>query len=143
MQACSAGALMKTGNRSGFGLAEVAVVIVILAVLAVAAMPNFLRLKHRAFEASVKANAHTAQLAAEVYCIQTLGVYSDDPADLQPLFPDALPLRNPYTLGDVLFDGSVGDLSYGWTTAGVDYIITAFGKDDAGNPHPILVLRNL
>ncbi len=134
---------MKTGDRSGFGLAEMAVVMVIIAVLAAAAIPNFLRLKHRAIEASVKTNAHTAQLAAEVYCINTLGDYPDNPAGLLPLFPDARPLRNPYTQGDVLFDGSVGDIDYAFTTAGLDYIITAFGKDDAGNPRPILVLRNL
>ncbi len=129
-------------HREGWTLVEVAVVVVVIGVLAGISIPSFLRMKERAWEASTKGNAHTVQLAAEVYAIQHQGRYTGDVTDLQELFPSGEPLTNPFNGDEVVFDGSVGDLFYEQATAWEDYTIKAFGRGDSGDPTVILVLSN-
>ena len=91
-------------DRRGFGLAETAVVIVILGVLAVIAIPNFIQVKKRAMEASVKGNAHALQLVVEEWSTDHAGVLPVL-ADLGPaqfpggVFPDNPFNGNPFLLG--------------------------------------------
>jgi len=88
---------MKNWQCEGFTLAEVAVVVVILGALAAISIPNYINMKEHALEASTKGNAHTVQLAAEVYAIEHFGGYAGDATDLQLLLPRGLALTNPYT----------------------------------------------
>jgi len=71
-------------RRNGFTLVELAVVMVVIAVLAAIAIPNFIRVKHRAKEASVKANMHTIQVAFEDFAVKSGGVYPDDETSVTP-----------------------------------------------------------
>lgn len=79
--------------KKGFSLIELMVVVVIIGILAAIAIPNFIRLKDRAKESEVKANAHTVQLAAEEYSTDNDGLYSGNVA-LLTLPPN---MKNPFT----------------------------------------------
>lgn len=68
----------------GFTLVELAFVMVVIAILAAIAIPNFIRVKHRAKEASVKANMHTLQVAFEDFAVKSGGVYPDDETSVTP-----------------------------------------------------------
>ena len=54
-------------HTPGFTLIELIIVVVILLILASIAIPNYISLKNRALEASVKANMHTVQAATEEF----------------------------------------------------------------------------
>jgi len=84
--------------KKGFSLIELMVVVVIIGILAAIAIPNFIRLKDRAKDSEVKANAHTIQIGAEDYAALEDGMYSGDVSQIE------LPanMKNP-------FDGTTGD----------------------------------
>ena len=65
-------------KSKGFTLIELMVVVVIIGILAAIAIPNFMSMRQRAQEASVKSNMHTLQVSLENYSTMCQGVYSVD-----------------------------------------------------------------
>jgi prepilin-type N-terminal cleavage/methylation domain-containing protein len=68
----------RTKTTPGFTLIELMVVTVILGLLAAIAIPNFMSLRDRAKEASVKANMHSVQMAVENFSTIVGGTYPGD-----------------------------------------------------------------
>ena len=85
-------------KKKGFTLIELMVVVVIIGILAAIAIPNFVKVIARAKEASVKANMHTMQVAAETYNVDSSGTYPPGNTDWQAA-GGYLPsnFKNPYT----------------------------------------------
>jgi type II secretory pathway pseudopilin PulG len=57
------------------------VVVVIIGILAAIAIPNFVSLRQRAKEASLKSNMHTLQLATEDFASMAEGCYPENPTN--------------------------------------------------------------
>lgn len=75
----------------GFTLIELMIVVVIVGVLAAIAVPNYMSMRARALEASVKSNMHTLQLVVEDYSTRVGGFY---PADMTVRIVDIDPSMN-------------------------------------------------
>ncbi|MFO7652507.1 MAG: type II secretion system protein [Candidatus Krumholzibacteriia bacterium] len=122
-------------NRKGFTLIELMIVVVIIGILAAIAIPNFIQMQSRAKEASVKANAHSLQLAVEDYSVVhdgTLPAIGDINATMFPgtVFPD-----NPFTGLPIAIAApgySQGDLGY--LLAGLVYTIEGYGYEATSGP---------
>jgi prepilin-type N-terminal cleavage/methylation domain-containing protein len=71
-------------NDKGFTLIEMMIVMIIIGILASIVIPNFMRLQHRAKEASVKANMHTLQLVMEDFATRSDGIYPDNAGSTTP-----------------------------------------------------------
>lgn len=74
---------MRARQEQGFSLIELLVVILIIGILGAIAIPSFLNQKDKAYDASAKELARTAETTAEAIAIDNSGSYSNvSPANL-------------------------------------------------------------
>ncbi len=124
-------------NNKGFTLIELMIVVVIIGILAAIAIPNFQSMRERALEAGTKRDCHVVQLAAEDYAVLNDGIYSDAAADIRPLLPGAILLKNNFTKvrSEPQFGaagaatGTIGIVTIIAGGVGIGYTINGIGRD--------------
>ncbi len=72
-----------TTDEQGFTLIELLVVILIIGILAAIAIPSFLSQKGKAYDASAKEVARTAETTEETYATDHAGQYTGSTTELQ------------------------------------------------------------
>jgi prepilin-type N-terminal cleavage/methylation domain-containing protein len=129
-------------SERGFTLIELMTAVVIIGVLTVFIIPSFKGMRDRAKEASVKANAHTLQVAAEDFAVRNTGAYAVNETTTLPsgeTLPDLLtsPLINPFDDVDatpVIWTGPAdadGRVGYD-TSADPGHLYVIDGKGEGG-----------
>ena len=136
---------MKTGKeesmskRTGFVLIEVMILVVIIGILAAIMIPNYVSMRDRAREETVRINAQACELFVQDEARKNYDLYPARVADLLNARPT---YKNPF--GDYAFvDGSVGTSAgvcyYTTSSDHTSYLIIACGK----NGTPILRLSDI
>jgi type IV pilus assembly protein PilE len=103
-------------NSKGFTLVEIMIVIGIIALLAAIAIPNLLRVKINANDASAKATLKTISNALENF-MSTNQNYPNDTTSLIGITP-------PYLAKDY-FTGTYNGYTYSASLTNYDYVVTA------------------
>ena len=113
------------------------IVVVVIGIIAAMAIPNYMRVRDYAREASVKSAMHTFQLSMEDYGALHDGIYATnaEKAQVKALFPDGEWPLNPFD-GEKLTDaevsfgsdpGATGELGANPATD-TDYAIKGYGR---------------
>lgn len=94
----------RCADTRGFTLIELMIVVVVIGILAGVGVSNFINMRTRANEATVKANMHSVQVATEDYSVQNDGFYPTAATDQLPdgrtlaqNCPDGDFPKNPFT----------------------------------------------
>jgi type II secretory pathway pseudopilin PulG len=110
--------LKQIWSQSGFTVFEILTVTIIITVLAAIAMPNFIRSKDKAYEASLETNARTLRVMLETYKVDN----AQYPEDLRTLGRDATnrgynkTISNPITRNTGIVENGAWAVMYTGTT---------------------------
>ena len=99
---------MLLNKKSGFTLVEIMIVVAIIALLAAIAIPNLLRAKVSANDATAQATLKTLATASETYATANNGNYPLDETSLTGATP-------PYTNKNYCTGASMAGFTYGCT----------------------------
>lgn len=128
---------MRKGNRSGFTLVEIMIVVAIIALLAAIAIPNLLRAKISANDALAKGTLRTLSTASETFATAGNGNYPGNISSLTGATPPYINTNycgtttNGYTFACTLATGgytftatpvtagTTGTTTYTMTTGGI------------------------
>jgi type IV pilus assembly protein PilA len=122
-------------NRSGFSLIELLLVVTVILIISAIAVPNFIRSRQRANEASAVATIRVINSAAVTYSL----TYPDlgYPASMTTLGgpnPCTASSTQACLLDDLLAQGAKGGYSFLWTGDG---LVPSFGYSITGTPQVI------
>ncbi|MEO0215948.1 MAG: type II secretion system protein [candidate division WOR-3 bacterium] len=88
---------MKLYLKKGFTLIELMTVVVIIGILTAVAIPNFIAMRDRAQEASLKSNMHTLHLVVEMFNTYAFGLY---PGSIDTKVKDVYPMADGTPFGE-------------------------------------------